>query len=304
MVESIACGTPVITSDFGSMREIAADGGARAGRPARTTTRWPTAMRTPAHRRRGTGAAGEAGPPAPDPNLGQLCRRGVADPDDPRRVRRQHSPWDERVKQAAGTRRLTRRTAGPRGTGQRIRRRHRRLRPRGLALPRTAGPAGPPRAQEPVQGQRAGLPVVADPAADPAAGLLHRHRQVPGRRAVDPRLRDLHLHRADRVGAVQRDHLHRHRVDRGQRRAGQEDLPAARGLPAVGDRLGVLQLHDPDGDPGDRRADRQRAAAPWPAGATSCSAPSCCWSTRWPPRSCCPRSTCTCGTCSTWSRSC
>jgi glycosyltransferase involved in cell wall biosynthesis len=29
VVESIACGTPVITSDFGSMREITADGGAR-----------------------------------------------------------------------------------------------------------------------------------------------------------------------------------------------------------------------------------------------------------------------------------
>jgi glycosyltransferase involved in cell wall biosynthesis len=28
VVESIACGTPVITSDFGSMREITADGGA------------------------------------------------------------------------------------------------------------------------------------------------------------------------------------------------------------------------------------------------------------------------------------
>ena len=55
-----------------------------------------------------------------------------------------------------------------------------------------------------------------------------------GAARVDPRLRDLHLHRADRLDAVQRDRR-RAAPARSSRNCGpgQEDLPAARGLPAA-----------------------------------------------------------------------
>ena len=77
-----------------------------------------------------------------------------------------------------------------------------------------------------------------------------------------PDFADLRLHRSDRLDAVQRDRQRRHRFDRRQRRPGQEDLPAARGLPAVGHRLGAVQLRHPVADPVRGHAARRRSARP------------------------------------------
>ena len=65
----------------------------------------------------------------------------------------------------------------------------------------------------------------------------------------------------------------RHRVDRHQRRPGQEGLPAARGLPAQRHRLGAVQLRHPAADP--RRGAPCSPAVRRPSTrptATSCSA--------------------------------
>ena len=70
-------------------------------------------------------------------------------------------------------------------------------------------------------------------------------------------------------------------------------------------RVGALQLRHPVGDPG--RWPRCSPASRPALGRLRlcrCSAPPCCWSTRPRPRSCCRRSTSTCATSSTWSRSC
>ncbi len=108
---------------------------------------------------------------------------------------------------------------------------------RHLGPPRAARTSGPPRAQGQVQGLRPRLPLDAGSSAGDAARLLRRDRQVP-RRGASPRnpaaspIRDLHLHRADRLAAVQRHRHAGHRLDRRQRRPDQEGLPAARGVPA------------------------------------------------------------------------
>ncbi len=117
------------------------------------------------------------------------------------------------------------------------------------------------------------------------------------------RLRHLHLLRADRLESVLRDHRGRHRRHRQQRWPGQEDLPAARSLPAGGHRIGAVQLLSSSSSssrppPSSRVIRRRRNAWSGPLPVLRW-----CWSGRPRSPSCCRPSTSTCATWPTSSRS-